>query len=120
MDLPPPNPAGQAAGPALDDAFGDRFDIAALPLPRAGTGYAVQLLDTDTLLDRETGCFLAVRDTRLQGLFQTFDAAYAAASNWIADNGTTIEAHPLAIVPAFFDETMQRHVLIYGVLTESP
>ena len=33
------------------DAFGDRFALADLPLPRPPRGYAVQMLDTDTLLD---------------------------------------------------------------------
>ena len=37
------------------DAFGDRFNLADLPLPRPARGYAVQMLDTDTLLDRASG-----------------------------------------------------------------
>ena len=103
-----------------DDAFGDPFDLAALPLPRAGTGYAVQMLDTDTLLDRRSGRFLPVRDRQLEGLHPTFAAAHAAARQWISANHTTVEAHPLAIVPASYDEAMQRHILIYGVLTTTP
>lgn len=103
-----------------EDAFGDPFELTALPLPRAGTGYAVQWLNTDTLLDRASGRFLAVRDRQLQGLFPSFAAARAAARQWLADNETTVEAQPLAIVPASYDEDLQRHVLIYGVLTCSP
>lgn len=103
-----------------NDAFGDRFSLSDLPLPRAGTGYAVQMLDTDTLLDRSTGEFLAVRDTTLSGLFESFDAAHAAARLWLTAHGVGLDRHPLAIVPAYFDQEMNRHVLIYGVLTQSP
>lgn len=103
-----------------EDAFGDRFALENLPLARAGTGYAVQMLDTDTLLDRATGEFLAVRDLSLQGLFKSFDEAYAAARDWLRRREATTDQHALAIVPAHFDELMQRHVLIYGVLTRLP
>ena len=48
-----------------DDAFGDPFAVDELPLPRPGTGYAVQMLDTDTLLDRRSGHFLGVRNPGL-------------------------------------------------------
>lgn len=98
------------------DAFGDRFELAALPLARPGTGYAVQLLDTDTLLDRNSGTFLPVRNSTLQGLFPDFDSAYAAAKNWLQLHGSNTERHPLAIVPACMDAQLERHVLIYGVL----
>lgn len=103
-----------------EDAFGDRFALEDLPLPRAGTGYAVQLLDTDTLLDRRTGSFLPVRDTALSGLFEGFDDAYAAARAWLRERNATTEQYALAIVPAHYDESMHRHVLIYGVLTRLP
>jgi len=116
--------SGELAGmPPLilgDDAFGDRFDLASLPLARAGTGYAVQLLDTDTLLDRRTSTFLPVRDQRLDGLFTDFDSAFLAAKRWIQQNNSNTETHPLAIVPACVDAQLERHVLIYGVLTRSP
>lgn len=102
------------------DAFGDPFDLAGLPLPRAARGYAVQRLDTDTLLDRNSGDFLPVRDPRLDGLFPTFAAAYGAARQWVADQGADMETHPLAIVPAGYDDTLGRHILIYGVLTAQP
>lgn len=103
-----------------EDAFGDPFSLADLPLPRAGTGYAVQRLDTDTLLDRHTGRLLPVRDPALSGLFDSFEAARAAARQWLKTQGEPIGEHPLAIVPAYFDHEMGRHVLIYGVLTQSP
>ncbi len=103
-----------------DDAFGDRFALDRLSLPRPGSGYAVQQLDTDTLLDRCRGDFLPVRDPALKALFDTFDAAHAAASEWIRSKGISPGEHHLAIVPAFFDERLQRHVLIYGVLRRSP
>lgn len=117
LTRPPGDHAPLVNGP---DAFGDRFDLATLPLARPGTGYAVQLLDTDTLLDRESASFLPVRDSRLQGLFPDFDSAFAAAKNWLQANNTCTEAHPLAIVPACMDAQLERHVLIYGVLTRSP
>lgn len=116
-------PAAPPELPALvhgDDAFGDRFRLDDLPLPRAGAGYAVQLLDTDRLLDRHSGAFLPVRDPALAGLFDSFDSAHAAARAWVRAHGTTADRHPLAIVPACYDEKMHRHVLIYGVLTQLP
>lgn len=103
-----------------EDAFGDRFDLDDLPLPRASTGYAVQMLDTDTLLDRNSGEFLAVRDPSLQGLFQNFDTAHAAARAWLRERQAGIDRYPLAIVPAYYDFEMGRHVLVYGVLTQAP
>lgn len=103
-----------------DDAFGDRFAIEDLPLPRAGGGYGVQRLDTDTLLDRASGAFLPVRHPALQGLFESFDAARAAARAWLREHDAGTDRHPLAIVPAYYDDLMERHVLIYGVLTASP
>jgi hypothetical protein len=98
------------------DAFGDRFALADLPLARPPRGYAVQMLDTDTLLDRPTGRFLPVRSPVLDGLFATFDDAFAAACAWVEAHCRTPQDHHLAIVPAGFDDIMQRHVLIYGVL----
>lgn len=103
-----------------DDAFGDPFELEELPLPRSGTGYAVQRLNTDTLLDQKSRDFLPVRDPGLQALFPSFRAAYQAARAWITERGTNIDADPLAIVPAAYDDTMERHVLVYGVLASSP
>lgn len=103
-----------------DDAFGDRFNLTNLPLPRAATGYAVQRLDTDTLLDRITGNFLPVRATQLQGLFESFDDAHAAACRWVIGYCATPDEHRLAIIPASYDPVLQRHVLIYGVLCGQP
>jgi hypothetical protein len=103
-----------------DDAFGDRFDLNTLPLPRKASGYAVQRLGTDTLLDRSGGGFLSVRAHQLQALFATFDAAHAAASEWLIGHSGTAQEHDLAIVPANFDQRLQRHVLIYGVLCAHP
>ena len=102
------------------DAFGDRFELEELPLPRAAAGYAVQMLDTDTLLDRHSGTFLPVRSTKLQGLFGSFDEAYSAAKNWAERNCASPDEHRLAIVPAGFDTILERHVLIYGVLCGHP
>lgn len=102
------------------DAFGDRFTLDALPLARPPAGYAVQRLDTDTLLDLDTGCFLPVRSPDLQGLFPSFDDAYAAACAWVMKNCPPPEDHRLAIVPAGFDPLLQRHILIYGVLCGQP
>lgn len=102
------------------DAFGDSFDLAALPLPRSASGYAVQKLDTDTLLDQTSGNFLSVRSTSLQGLYPSFDEAHKAASEWVHNHGMINEEHNLAIVPASFDPLLKRHVLIYGVLCGQP
>lgn len=102
------------------DAFGDRFNLEDLPLARPSAGYAVQMLDTDTLLDRISGTFLPVRSPTLDGLFATFDEAYAAAQLWVEANCQTPDEHRLAIVPAGFDNIMERHVLIYGVLCAQP
>jgi hypothetical protein len=102
------------------DTFGDRFALDALPLPRPADGYAVQLLGTDQLLDRVSGRFLPVRSTTLAGLFDSFDAARAAAETWVEANCPIAEEHRLAIVPAAFDKLLERHVLIYGVLGDHP
>lgn len=102
------------------DAFGDRFSLADLPLPRPPRGYAVQMLDTDTLLDRASGNFLPVRASELDGLFATFDDAYDAACHWVESHCSAPQEHRLAIVPASFDDVLQRHVLIYGVLSGQP
>ena len=103
-----------------DDAFGDPFDVHALPLPRPADGYAVQMLDTDTLLDRTSEQFLPVRSPALDGLFETFDAARAAAANWLSANAQPLDEHRLSIVPASYDNKLGRHVLIYGVLCGRP
>ena len=103
-----------------EDFFGDPFILSELPLPRQALGYAVQMLDTDTLLDRSTGGFLSIRALELNGLFETFEAAHAAASQWLAFSGTKPAEHRLAIVPAGYDEDLRRHVLIYGVLCGQP
>ena len=102
------------------DAFGDRFALADLPLPRQPAGYAVQMLDTDTLLDRHSGTFLPVRSSGLDGLFATFDDAYSAACRWVETHCAAPDEHRLAIVPAGFDNVLLRHVLIYGVLCGQP
>lgn len=103
-----------------DDAFGDRFDLKSLPLPRRAAGYAVQRLNTDTLLDRASAEFLPIRSPLLSGLFASFDEAHAAASRWVSAHGLNPDEHGLAIVPANFDPVLQRHVLIYGVLRGQP
>ncbi|NTV72177.1 MAG: hypothetical protein HGA71_18805 [Azonexaceae bacterium] len=102
------------------DAFGDRFTLDELPLARAPAGYAVQMLDTDKLLDRLSGAFLPVRSEQLNGLFDSFDAAYAAARIWVESHCPNPDDHRLAIVPASFDHLLKRHVLIYGVLCGQP
>lgn len=102
------------------DAFGDRFNLGDLPLARPPAGYAVQMLDTDTLLDRHSGTFLPVRSPALAGLYASFDEAYAAARQWVESNCRTADEHRLAIVPAGFDTVLERHVLIYGVLCDRP
>lgn len=102
------------------DAFGDRFDLAALPLPRRPAGYAVQRLDTDCLLDRTTGELLPVRTPTLNALFDSFDDAYSAARGWVDTHCPEPEEHHLAIVPAGYDSLLERHVLIYGVLCGQP
>jgi hypothetical protein len=102
------------------NAFGDPFDITQLPLARPAAGYAVQMLDTDKLLDRRTKTFLPIRTHTLEGLFATFDDAYNAACDWVTNSGAGQNDHALAIVPANFDKALSRHVLIYGVLSGQP
>ncbi|MDR0776779.1 MAG: hypothetical protein LBE81_09105 [Azonexus sp.] len=102
------------------DAFGDPFALDKLPLPRPAAGYAVQMLGSDRLLDRRSGAFLPVRSPALAGLFDTFAAARQAAEAWVDGHCRTPAEHRLAIVPAAFDDVLERHVLIYGVLEEHP
>lgn len=103
-----------------DDAFGDRFELSDLPLPRAAAGYAVQRLDTDQLLDRNSGELCPVRTPTLSPLFDSFDEAYSAACHWVISHGENPADHHLAIVPAGYDSIFERHVLIYGVLCGQP
>lgn len=120
-------PTGSAVNTAKDqkggcphDAFGDRFELDRLPLARPGSGYAVQYLGSDTLLDRRTFTFLPIRNAGLSGLFDSFDQAFDAARTWLEQQDTETVEHPLAIVPAFHDPVMERHVLIHGVLPHTP
>lgn len=106
--------------PLPTDAFGDRFILEDLPLNRPAAGYAVQKLDTDMLLDRISGEFLSVRAMPLDGLFDSFEAAHAAADQWVTKHCPNPQEHSLAIVPAGFDAELKRHVLIYGVLCGQP
>jgi hypothetical protein len=109
-----------AIHPLPADAFGDRFVLDSLPLARRPAGYAVQMLDTDKLLDRVTGEFLPVRSNTLEGIFDSFEGAFAAAQAWVEEHCPNPDDHRLAIVPASFDAVLQRHVLIYGVLCGHP
>ena len=102
------------------DAFGDRFDLSKLPLPRAPAGYAVQRLDTDQVLDRRTGQLLPVRSPKLDALFASFDDAHAAACRWVTSHCDDSTEHHLAIVPAGYDSVFKRPILIYGVLCGHP
>ena len=102
------------------DAFGDRFDVSSLPLPRAPAGYAVQRLDTDQLLDRYSNELHPVRTTDLNPIFDSFDEAFRAASQWVSAHGADPRDHHLAIVPVGYDTVFQRPVLIYGVLCAQP
>ncbi len=103
-----------------DNAFGDPFDITRLPLRRPASGYAVQMLDTDTLLDRHRNEFMPVRNSGLKALFDDFPSAREAAAGWVRQHCPAPDEHRLAIVPASYDPVLQRHVLIYGVLTDRP
>lgn len=102
------------------DAFGDPFDLASLPLPRPACGYGVQMLDTDCLLDKASGDFLPVRSPDLDAAHANFAGAHAAAARWASRAGLAPDAHRLAIVPVGYDDLLQRHVLIYGVLCGQP
>jgi hypothetical protein len=102
------------------NTFGDPFDLASLPLPRPARGYGVQLLDTDRLLDAKSGEFLPVRSPDLHATHASFAEAHAAAARWASRQGIAPGAHHLAIVPVGYDDLLQRHVLIYGVLCGQP
>lgn len=102
------------------DAFGDRFTLSQLNLPRNAQGYALQILDTDKLFDQNSGDFLPIRTTTLNALFSSFDAAYQAAAIWVEQHGESPVDHRIAIVPASYDVILQRHILIYGVLCSTP
>jgi hypothetical protein len=106
--------------PLADDAFGDRFMLDTLPLPRPAHGYAVQTLGSDLLLDRKSGEFLPVRSSSLEALFGTFDEAHLAARSWLERHGIPFAEHRLAIVPSAFDDVLERHVMIYGQLADHP
>lgn len=103
-----------------DNCFGDRFDLSTLPLARTAVGYAVQVLDTDTLLDRKTQRFLPVRTPGLDALHCSFDSAHRAAAHWLDTQGADPAHHALAIVPVGFDTTLARPILIYGVICGQP
>ena len=103
-----------------ENSFGDRFDLSTLPLARAAAGYAVQVLDTDTLLCRRCGRFLPVRSPGLDALHPTFDDAHQAAADWLDQHGGDPTQHALAIVPVGFDNTLSRPILIYGVICGQP
>lgn len=103
-----------------DNAFGDPYDITRLPLRRPANGYAVQMLDTDTLLDRRRNEFMPVRTSDLTALFDDFPSARNAAATWVRQHCASADEHRLTIVPASYDPVLQRHVLIYGVLTDRP
>ncbi len=102
------------------DAFGDRFDISTLPLPRPPAGYAVQRLDTDRLLDSDSGELHPVRTPGLKAIFDTFDAAFLAACQWVSSHGADPRDHHLAVVPVGYDTVFNRPILIYGVLCAQP
>lgn len=102
------------------DAFGDPFELSKLNLPRPPSGYVVQRLDTDELLDRYLSEFFAIRSPQLDCLFETFDDAYVAASHWVKANCAQVDDHRLAIVPAGYDPKLERPFLIYGVLCSHP
>ncbi|WP_371325293.1 hypothetical protein VX159_07185 [Dechloromonas sp. ZY10] len=102
------------------DTFGDPFDIDVLPLPRPAVGYGVQRLDSDCLLDGDSGTLLPVRHPQLQAVFGSFAAAHVAASRYLQRNGTAADTHDLAIVPLGYDPLLQRPILIYGVIRSEP
>ena len=103
-----------------ENSFGDRFDLVSLPLARTAVGYAVQVLDTDTLLDRRTRRFLPVRSPGLDALHSSFDDAHRAAADWLDSHGGDPAQHALAIVPVGFDSALSRPILIYGVICGQP
>lgn len=106
--------------PLPADAFGDRFELSSLPLPRPPAGYAVQRLDTDQLLDRRSGALLPVRTPGLDALFDSFEGAYEAGCTWVLRHCAAPDEHHLAIVPAGYDAILERPILIYGVLCTRP
>lgn len=102
------------------DAFGDPYTLEQLTLPRPATGFAVQKLGLDQVLDPATGQFRPLRKASIHAVFGQFETAHAAASGWLRAQAFTPPEAGLAIVPAAFDEAMQRPVLILGVLETDP
>lgn len=103
-----------------DDAFGDRFELAALDLPRLAHGYALQRLDTDLLFDQTSGNFQPIRTPEIKVIFSSFDSAYQTAAAWVSTHCATPTDHKIAIVPIGYDDFLKRHILIYGVLSSTP
>lgn len=99
--------------------FGDPFDITRLPLPRPARGYAVQRLGTDCVLDNRHGELLPVRSAGLDALFDSHAAATRAARQWLSSHPAQADAE-LAIVPASYDDILQRPILIFGMLCAHP
>lgn len=102
------------------DTFGDPFALEKLPLARQAIAYAVQRLDTDCLLDRNSNNFKVIRSPGLQPGFASFAEAFDVASEWVMHHCPPPADHGLAIVPIAYDPLLERHVLIYGVLGSRP
>jgi hypothetical protein len=101
--------------------FGDCFPRRPAVAASTGSGYAVQMLDTDTLLDRITRAIFCRSVRRIApgacstALTMPAPRRLPGLKPLPAAGGTSAGHRP-----AGFDDFLQRHVLIYGVLCGQP
>jgi hypothetical protein len=91
---------------------GTPFELQQLILPRKASGYAVQWLGTDRILDRNSTKFSPIREAGISNIFSHFSEATKAGQQWLSTHPET----PIAIVPVTFDDLFERWVLILGVI----
>lgn len=91
---------------------GDYFNLENLVLPRPASGYGVQHLGTDQILDHQGTHLRPIRQAEITSNFPSFETAQIAGKQYLLRHPEV----PLAIVPLAYDPTFQRLVLINGVI----
>lgn len=92
---------------------GDCFNLEDLVLPRPASGYGVQLLGTDQIIDQQGMLLRPIRQAETTSRFSSFEDAQIAGEHYLQQHPET----PLAIVPLAYDPVFQRLILIQGVIT---